>query len=162
VDAAVAKVRGHGCQVYPLLEHHAGPGPAQVPELKFLHLGVGDVSGPDVLLANASKAVVIAFHVGVTPEAQTLAKEQGVDIREYQIIYRSVSDIKSALEGLLEPERVESFLGRAKVLRAFKVSKIGTIAGCHVTKGKMFKGVLGRVHRGQQVVHEGKITSLKS
>ena len=130
-------------------------------ELRFLHVGVGDITGPDILLAEASDAVVIGFHVGATPEAEELAKREQVDIRRYGIIYQAVSDIRAALEGLLEPKRVEQVVGRAKVLRAFKVSKVGTVAGCQVVKGKVLRGLVGRVLRGGASVHEGKISSLK-
>jgi len=129
--------------------------------LKILHMGVGDVTEPDVLLAEASNAVVIAFHVGMTSEAQVLTKKEGVDVRLYQIIYEAVADIRAALEGLLEPRLVETVVGKAKVLQVFKVSNAGTIAGCQVLKGKILRGAVGRVFRGQEKVYEGKISSLK-
>ena len=129
--------------------------------LKFLHLGVGAITEPDILLAEASNAVVIGFNVEMTPEAEVLAKHEQVDVRTYPIIYQAVNDIRAALEGMLEPRLVEQVVGRAKVLQAFKVSKVGTIAGSQVIKGKIVRGTLGRVLRGQQKVHEGKIDSLK-
>jgi len=129
--------------------------------LKILHMGVGDVTEPDVLLAEASDAVVIAFHVGLTEEAQVLAKKEGVDVRLYKIIYEAVADIRAALEGLLEPRLVETVVGKAKVMQVFKVSNAGTIAGCQVIKGKILRGGVGRVFRGQEKVYEGKISSLK-
>jgi len=128
---------------------------------KFMHVGVGDVTEPDVLLAEASNAVVIAFHVGMTPEAEVLAKQEQVDVRLYRIIYEAVGDIRAALEGLLEPRLVESVLGKAKVLQVFKVSKAGTVAGCQVLKGKVVRGAMGRVFRGDQKLFQGKISSLK-
>jgi translation initiation factor IF-2 len=129
--------------------------------IKFLHVGVGDVTEPDVLLAEASDAVVIAFHVGMTDEAEKLAKSEGVDIRIYRIIYEAVNDIRAALEGLLEPKTVETIVGRAKVLQAFKVSSAGTIAGCKIIKGKATRNAHARVMRGGKQIHEGKISSLK-
>ncbi|MCM8794723.1 MAG: translation initiation factor IF-2 [Candidatus Omnitrophica bacterium] len=129
--------------------------------LKILHVGVGDVTEPDILLAEASDAVVIGFHVGMTPEAANLAKQEGVDVRIYRIIYEAINDVKAALEGMLEPKMVETVLGKAKVLQVFKVSGIGTVAGCQVVKGKAVRGAVARVYRGQEMVHEGKITSLK-
>ncbi len=129
--------------------------------LKIMHVGVGDVTEPDVLLAEASNAVVIGFHVGMTAEAEALAKQEQVDVRLYRIIYEAVNDIRAAMEGLLEPKRVETVLGRAKVLQVFKVSKAGTIAGSQVIKGKVTRGSLARVFRGSEQLHEGKITSLK-
>ncbi len=129
--------------------------------IKILHGGVGDVTEPDVLLAEASNAVVIGFHVGLTDEAQRLAKLEQVDVRLYQIIYEAVADIRAALEGLLAPRLVETVLGRAKVLQAFKVSNAGTIAGSQVVKGKMVRGASARILRGDKELHQGKITSLK-
>ena len=129
--------------------------------MKFLHLGVGDVTEPDVLLAEASDAVVIAFHVGMTPEAEVLAKHEQVDVRLYRIIYEAVGDIRAAMEGLLEPRLQETTIGRAKVLQVFKVTKAGTIAGCQVIKGKVLRGAVGKVLRGQEQLFQGKISSLK-
>ncbi|MBI3333134.1 MAG: translation initiation factor IF-2 [Candidatus Omnitrophica bacterium] len=129
--------------------------------LKVLHAGVGDVTEPDVLLAEASNAVVIGFHVGLTQEAEALAKQEQVDVRLYRIIYEAVADIRAALEGLLEPRLVETVLGRAKVLQLFKVSKVGAIAGCQVIKGKITRSAIGRIIRGQEKLHQGKIESLK-
>ncbi len=129
--------------------------------LKFLHIGVGDITEPDILLAEASNAVVIGFNVKTTPEAEVLAKEEQVDVRVYKIIYEAVADVKAALEGLLEPKLVEQFVGRVKVLQAFKVSKVGTIAGSQVIKGKAQRGVMGRVMRGKEKIFEGKVDSLK-
>ena len=129
--------------------------------LKILHAGVGDVTEPDVLLAEASNAVVIGFHIGMTPEAEVLAKQEQVDVRLYRIIYEAVGDIRAALEGLLEPHLVETVVGRAKVLQVFKVSKSGTIAGCQVLKGKIVRGTVGRVIRGDQKLFQGKISSIK-
>ncbi len=130
-------------------------------ELKILHTGVGDVTEPDILLAEASNAVVIGFNVGMTPEAEVLAKHEQVDVKSYKIIYEAVADVKAALEGLLEPHLVEQVIGRAKVLQSFRVSKVGTIAGCQVLKGKITRGSVGRVIRGQEALHQGKISSLK-
>jgi translation initiation factor IF-2 len=129
--------------------------------LKFLHVGVGDVTEPDVLLAEASDAVVIGFHVKMTQEAEALAKAEQVDVRLYRIIYEAVADIRAALEGLLAPKVVEQVTGRAKVLQVFKVSKAGTIAGCQVIKGKVVRGSVGRVLRAGEQLHQGKISSLK-
>jgi translation initiation factor IF-2 len=136
---------------------------AEEVSLKFLHVGVGDVTEPDVLLAEASDAVVIGFHVGLTPEAEVLAKAERVDVRLYRIIYEAVGDIRAALEGLLEPRLVETVLGQAKVLQVFKVSKVGAIAGCQVLKGRIVRGAVGRVFRGEerQPIFQGKINSLK-
>ncbi|MBI3312568.1 MAG: translation initiation factor IF-2 [Candidatus Omnitrophica bacterium] len=135
--------------------------PAEKASLKFLHVGVGAVAESDILLAEASNAVVIGFHVDTTPEAEALAKEAQVDVRRYEIIYQAVNDIRAALEGLLEPKLVEQVLGRAKVLQPFKITKVGTIAGCQVLKGKITRGSVGRLFRGSQKLFQGKIDSLK-
>ena len=129
--------------------------------LKFLHTGVGAISESDVLLAEASAAVVIGFNVQMTPEAEALAKQEQVDVRLYRIIYEAVNDVRAALEGLLEPRKVEQVLGRAKVLQVFRVSKVGSVAGCQVVKGKIVRNTLGRLYRGQERVFEGKIVSVK-
>ena len=129
--------------------------------LKFLHTGVGAISESDVLLAEASAAVVIGFNVQMTPEAEVLAKHEQVDVRLYRIIYEAVNDIRAALEGLLEPRKVEQVLGRAKVLQVFRVSKVGSVAGCQVVKGKIVRNSLGRLYRGQEKIFEGKVSSVK-
>ena len=110
--------------------------PAERASLKFLHVAVGAVNESDILLAEASSAVVIGFNVQMTPEAEVLAKEEGVDVRLYKIIYEAVNDITAALEGLLEPKLVEQSLGQAKVLQVFRVTKVGAVAGCQVIKGR--------------------------
>jgi len=135
--------------------------PSDQASLKFLHVGVGAVNESDILLAEASAAVVIGFNVQLTPEAEVLAKEEKVDVRLYRIIYEAVNDVRAALEGLLEPKLVEQVLGKAKVLQVFKVSKVGTVAGCQVVKGKIQRGVMARVYRGQEKLHQGKLDTLK-
>ena len=130
-------------------------------QLKILHTGVGAINEPDVMLAVASNAIVIGFHVDQTAEAAALAKEEQVDVRLYQIIYEAVGDVRAAMEGLLEPKLHEIFLGRAKVLQVFKVSKVGGVAGCQVVKGKMTRAATYRVLRGAQKLFEGKLASLK-
>jgi len=130
-------------------------------QLKILHTGVGAISGSDILLAVASNAIVIGFHVGQTPEAEVLAKEDRVDVRLYQIIYEAIGEVRAAMEGLLEPKTQELFLGRAKVLQVFNVSKIGAVAGCQVVKGKIARSAVCRLLRGPQQVFEGRVASLK-
>ncbi|MBI3325073.1 MAG: translation initiation factor IF-2, partial [Candidatus Omnitrophica bacterium] len=130
-------------------------------KLHLLHVGVGDISESDVMLAAASDAVVIGFHVGVDPRVQVEAITQGVDIRIFQIIYELVNAIKAAIEGLLEPKTEEVFLGRAQVRRLFQISKIGIVAGCVVVKGSIRRDAVIRVIRGSQRLVETKISSLK-
>ncbi|MCH7496476.1 MAG: translation initiation factor IF-2 [Candidatus Marinimicrobia bacterium] len=127
----------------------------------IIHRGVGMVSENDVLLATASGAVIIAFGVGTSPGAKVLAKKDKVDIRGYDIIYNAVSEIKLALEGLLEPEQVEETLGLAEVRAVFRVSGVGIVAGCYLKEGKAVRNALVRVKRDGELVHEGEIISLK-
>ena len=130
-------------------------------QLRVLHAAVGAVNGPDVLLAMASQAVVIGFHVGLTPEGQQLSKKEQVDVRLYSIIYEAIDQVKSAMEGLLDPTTKETFVGRAKVLQVFKVSKAGVVAGCQVVKGKIVRSGVARVIRDGQKIYEGRISNLK-
>jgi translation initiation factor IF-2 len=132
-------------------------------EVKFtiIHGGVGDISESDVMLAAASDAVVIGFHVGVEPKVQVEAINQGVDIRIFQIIYELVNAIRAAIEGLLEPKTEETFLGRAEVRRLFQISKVGIVAGCVVTKGTIRRDATIRVIRGRERLSETKISNLK-
>jgi len=129
--------------------------------VQVIHKAVGMVTESDVLLAAASNAVVIGFHVQISSNAKLLANQEGVEIRSYTVIYNAVEDVKLALEGLLEPEKVENVLGRASVLEMFKIPKIGFIAGSKVEEGVMKRGEMARVIRENEVIHEGAISSLK-
>ena len=126
-----------------------------------IHSGIGDISESDVMLAAASNAVVIGFHVGIVGTAKEAAEKEQVDVRFYDIIYEVKTAIEKSMEGLLEPELTEVFVGAAEVRQVFKVSKVGTIAGCSVSKGKIVRNFSCRVIRGGQKIHEGKIQSLK-
>lgn len=130
-------------------------------KLDIIHSGIGSINESDVMLAAASNAIIIGFHVELTPEAEERAKSEKVDVRLYRIIYEAISDVRSAMEGLLEPHLEEVFLGRAEVRQAFKVSKVGTIAGCYVLKGKATRGASCRLMRGKTKIYEGRISSLK-
>ena len=130
-------------------------------EIKIVHKAVGMVTESDVLLAEASKAIIIVFNVQISSNAKFKAKQAGVDIKSYNIIYNVVDDITLALEGLLEPDKVEEILGKAVVQEQFKVPKIGFIAGSRVTKGFIKRGSLGRLLRDGEVINEGSIESLK-
>ena len=134
-------------------------------DVKFtiIHSGIGDINESDIMLAVASDAVVIGFHVGHLPRAEAIAKEEGVEVKLYTIIYEAVSEIKLAIEGLLEPTTKETFLGRAEVRQVFKISKIGNIAGCLAAKGKLARAgnPLVRVIRNKETVFEGKLAALK-
>jgi len=126
-----------------------------------VHRGVGQITESDVLLAKASGAIIIGFHVRPDANARGAAEREGVDIRTYRIIYEAVEDIRNALEGLLKPEEKETILGEAEVLELFKVSRVGTIAGCRVTSGVIQKAAKGRVLRDGVMVYTGDFASLK-
>jgi translation initiation factor IF-2 len=126
-----------------------------------VHRGVGQISESDVLLAKASGAIIIGFHVRPDANARNAAEREGVDVRTYRIIYEAVEEMKGALEGLLKPEEKETILGEANVLELFKVSKVGTIAGCRVTNGMIQRNARARVVRDGVTVYTGSFQSLK-
>lgn len=130
-------------------------------QLRFVHVGVGNINESDVLLAEASDAIVFGFHVKIEPSAEAEAKRGGVDIRTYQIIYEMLADVKAAMEGLLKPEEREVVKGRATVKGMFPSAKYGMIAGCMVTEGKVTRGWKARVTRNGQLVGTGPISSLR-
>lgn len=125
------------------------------------HMGAGNVNESDVMLALVSNAIIIGFHVKVEPSADVIAKKEQVEIKLYGIIYEAIADVKAALEGLLEPILKEMFLGRAQVRQVFNVSKVGTIAGCYVTKGVIMRTGHARLIRNKEIIFKGKIRSLK-
>ncbi|MBC8310962.1 MAG: translation initiation factor IF-2 [Candidatus Marinimicrobia bacterium] len=129
--------------------------------VKIIHRSVGMITENDVNLAGTSGAIVIAFNVNASAEAKARSKTLGVDIRQYSIIYEAINEVKLALEGILEPEEVEEALGYAEVRDMFKIPKLGLIAGCSIQKGKVIRNALLRVKRGDEILHEGKLTSLK-
>jgi len=128
---------------------------------RILHSGVGGITETDILLADASEAVVIGFHVVPEDKAKTLAEARGVDIRLYKVIYDATNDIKDALEGMLTPDKVEHTLGSVEVRKVFKVSKVGNIAGCYVKSGKILRNSLVRLIRDSVVLYDGKISTLR-
>ena len=130
-------------------------------KIRVIHGSVGGITESDVLLASASNAIVIGFNVRPEPKATNLAMQQGVDVRLYTIIYEVIDDIRSAMEGLLEPVFREEFHARIQVREVFNIRGVGTIAGCAVTDGKIMRSSLVRLLRDQVVVHEGRLASLK-
>lgn len=130
-------------------------------KVRLLHTELGNINENDVLLAIASRAIVIGFNVRSDASVQKLARSKGVSIREYQVIYRLVEDVDKALQGLLEPEEQEVVVGEAEVREVFKISKIGQIAGCYMRSGEFRRRALARVVRGDKVVHDGNVSSLK-
>ena len=129
--------------------------------VKVIHQAVGTVIESDILLATASAAVIIGFHVSASSEAKKLAERDNIDIRLYDVIYDAVNEIKTALEGLLEPEEIVEVVGRVEIRMVFKNSKIGAIAGCYVESGKVTRGDSIRLLRDGEVISEGTINSLK-
>jgi translation initiation factor IF-2 len=130
-------------------------------KIKIIHAATGGVSEADVLLASASKAIVIGYNVKPNPNILALAKKEGVEIRTYKIIYQLTDDIKKAVIGLLDPVIKETFQGRAEVRKVFQIPKAGTIAGCYVQDGRITRNAEARVLRGREVIHQGRISSLK-
>jgi translation initiation factor IF-2 len=130
-------------------------------KVSVIHAGVGAVTESDVMLARASGAIVIGFHVRPEPPARKAADAQGVDIRTYQVIYEVSEDVQKAMVGLLPPTLTETFLGRAEVRQTFNVPKIGTIAGCYVAEGLIRRNATARLVRDGVQMHEGRIGSLK-
>jgi translation initiation factor IF-2 len=132
-----------------------------VVKVNILHDAVGGITETDVNLAAASNAIIIGFNVRPGPKAQTLAEQEQVDVRTYSVIYDAITDIKNALEGLLEPTYKEHILGRAQVIQVFNIRKVGTVAGSVVVDGKVVKGSHARLLRDNAVVYDGRISSLK-
>lgn len=129
--------------------------------LNVIHTGIGDISQSDVMLASASNAIVIGFHVSVTANAAAIAEKEQVDVRLYEVIYQIQEAIKKALDGLLEPETIVLEIGMVEVRQVFKVSKVGTIAGSKVMKGKVIRNAPCRIFRNNEEIYEGKISGLK-
>ncbi len=130
-------------------------------KVNIIHTGVGGITESDVNLALASKAVVLGFNARADAAARKLAEHSGVDIRYYNIIYEAVDDLKAAINGMLAPERKETILGVVEVRNVFKISKVGTVAGCMVTEGLAKRGASVRLVRAGVVVHTGELDSLK-
>jgi translation initiation factor IF-2 len=129
--------------------------------VNIVHNAVGGITESDINLALASKAVVIGFNTRADAAARKLAENSGVDIRYYNIIYDAVDDVKAAINGMLAPERKESVIGNVEVRNVFKISKVGTVAGCMVTDGLVRRGSSIRLIRGGVVIHTGELDSLK-
>jgi len=130
-------------------------------KVKIVHEGVGNVSESDVQLAIASEAIIIGFNVSVDTAAQRVADAEGVSIRLYDIIYRLIEDVQKALTGMLEPEYADVVQGHAVVREVFNISRVGKVAGVRVRDGRALRNAMVRVKRGDEVVHEGRVTSLR-
>ncbi len=129
--------------------------------VKVLDGGVGAISESDVTLAKASQGLIIGFNVRANPQARDLARQGGVDIRYYSVIYNIMDDVKQMLSGLLAPEMRENLLGYAEILQVFNISRVGKVAGCRVTEGMVRRGARVRLLRDNVVIHEGSLKTLK-
>ncbi len=130
-------------------------------KLKVIHSSVGAINESDVMLASASNAIVLGFNVKAEPKAASQAQASGVDVRNYNVIYEAINDLRAALAGMLAPEIRETAVGRAQVRQIFVISKLGPICGSYVQEGKIVRAAKVRVRRGDSVVGEGLVTSLK-
>ncbi len=130
-------------------------------QINIIHKGVGAITETDVMLASASDAIIIGFNVRPAGNARQLADKEEIDIRNYSIIYDAIDDLRDAMEGMLSPEMKEEVTGTAEVRELFKISKVGTIAGCMITDGKIFRNSRIRVIRDGVVVFTGELTALK-
>ena len=130
-------------------------------KVSVVHAGVGGITESDVNLALASGAVIVGFNSRPDATARKLIESSGVDVRYYNVIYDAVEEVKAALSGMLAPERKESIIGMVEVRQVFRISKVGTVAGCYVTEGMVKRGAQVRVLRDSVVIHTGDIDALK-
>jgi len=130
-------------------------------KINILYTEAGNITENDVLLATASNAIILGFNVSADASSKSLAETEGVSIRTYDIIYRLIEDVEKALKGMLAPEKKESVIGKAEVLQTFKISKVGTIAGCRVVSGEIRRNAFVRVLRGEEELFKGELASLK-
>jgi translation initiation factor IF-2 len=130
-------------------------------QARIVHSGVGGITESDISLAASSSAPVIGFNVRANTQARDAAEQEGIEIRYYAVIYDLVDDIKAAMSGMLDPTLRETFLGNAEILEVFNVSKVGKVAGCRITEGKVERGAHVRLIRDNVVIHEGKLSTLK-
>ncbi|HEX5613221.1 MAG TPA: EF-Tu/IF-2/RF-3 family GTPase, partial [Burkholderiales bacterium] len=130
-------------------------------KVTVVHAGVGGITESDVNLAMASRAVIIGFNTRADATARKLIESSGIQVRYYNIIYEAVDEIKAALSGMLSPERKENVLGLVEVRQVFRISKVGTVAGCYVQEGQVRRNAQVRVLRDSVVVHTGEIEALK-
>ena len=130
-------------------------------QVKVIHANVGGVTETDVTLAKVSNAIIIAFNVRPEPLAREMAEKEEVEIKQYSVIYHAIEDVEAAMKGMLDPEFEEKVIGNAEIRQTFKVSNVGTIAGCYVTNGKVSRNAGIRIIRDNVVIHDGKLISLK-
>ncbi len=143
------------------LEDEIAKLPQDEVNVNVVHRGVGGVNESDVMLAAASEGVILAFNVRPVGDARAVAEREGVEIRSYSVIYRAIEELRAAMQGMLAPEEVETPLGQAEVRQLFKASRIGTIAGCQVTEGRILRGSSVRVVREGTVIYDTTVESLR-
>ncbi|MCC3864879.1 translation initiation factor IF-2 [Terrisporobacter petrolearius] len=129
--------------------------------VRVIHGGVGAINESDVMLAAASNAIIIGFNVRPVPSAESLAEKESVDVRSYTIIYKAIEDIQAAMSGMLDPEYRDEDTGKAEIREVYKISGVGTVSGCYVTNGKIFRNGKVRIVRDGIIIHEGEIQALK-
>ena len=129
--------------------------------MNIIRTGVGGINESDVMLAAASEAIIIGFNVRPVGDARSVAEREGVDIRNYSVIYKVLDELRAAMEGMLEPEEVEDSVGTVEIRQIFRASKIGVIAGSYVTDGKVTRGAKTRLVRDGTIVYDGEIASLR-
>jgi translation initiation factor IF-2 len=129
-------------------------------KIEVVHKGVGAISDGDILLASASDAIVIGFGVVASPKAKVIAKDEDIEVRAYDIIYKLIDDIKLASEGLLEPEFEERIKGTVEIREIFRISKVGNVAGCYVQEGEVERGSQARVIRDGKIIYDSRISTL--
>ena len=129
--------------------------------MRVIHGGIGAVNESDVMLANASNAIIVGFNVRPDAGALAMSQQNEVDIRLYRVIYQAIEEIEAAMKGMLDPEFKEVVLGYADVRQTFRVPNVGMVAGCYVRQGKISRNAQVRVVRDGIIIHEGKIVSLK-
>lgn len=130
-------------------------------KIKIIHSASGQISESDIHLASASDAIIIGYNIKPSQKILKLAKEESVEIRSYNVIYQLTEEIEKALRGMLEPTLKETYLGRTEIRRVFNIPRVGVIAGCYVLDGKMTRNAQVRVIRDKEVIHQGRIASLK-
>ncbi|MFW6131892.1 MAG: translation initiation factor IF-2 [Candidatus Aminicenantaceae bacterium] len=130
-------------------------------KINIIHSSTGNITESDVLLASASNAIIIGYNIKPNQKIIDQSKEENIEIRSYKVIYHLTDDIKKAISGMIEPELKESYIGRAEVRRIFKIPRVGTIAGCYVTDGKITRKSKIKVKRDDEIIYEGKVSSLK-
>jgi translation initiation factor IF-2 len=135
--------------------------PQEEVKVNVIHRGVGGINESDVMLASASEGLILAFNVRPVGEARQVAEREGVEIRSYAVIYRAIEELRAAMQGMLEPELLESPLGQAEVRQLFRASRIGVIAGSYITEGKVMRGSRVRIVREGTVIHDTTIASLR-